>query len=162
MKLNVHKEEAELRRLTMQELRAKFTELFGEATPSANRNGLIKRILWRLQALAEGGLSERARRRAEELANEADLRLSSPGLPRPANAASPNRPTAGADKGPPMPGTVITRLYKGENLQVKVLADGFEFEGKSYTSLSAVAKQITGSHWSGMLFFRLNRKDGGR
>ena len=53
-------------------------------------------------------------------------------------------------------GTVITRVYKGETLQVKVLADGFEFEGEVYPSLSAVAKRITGSHTSGFLFFRLN------
>ena len=82
MKLNVYKEEAELRHLPMQQLRAKFAEVFGETTPSANPNWLVKLILWRLRALAEGGLSERARRRAEELANEADLRLTPLRLPR--------------------------------------------------------------------------------
>lgn len=159
MKLNVSKENAELRRMTMRDLRAKFTEVYGESTPSANRDWLVKRILWRMQALVEGGLSERARRRADELTNEADLRLSPPGTPRPAVT-----PTAKceAEKGLPMPGTVITRLYKGETLQVRVLVSGFEFAGQTYASLSAVAKQITGSHCSGMLFFRLNRKDGGR
>ena len=59
-------------------------------------------------------------------------------------------------------GTVITRPYKGETLRVKVLANGFEFEGKNYPSLSAVAKAITGSHTSGFLFFRLNGKAGGQ
>jgi hypothetical protein len=60
----------------------------------------------------------------------------------------------------PPPGTVITRKYKGEVLQVRVQPDGFEYEGAVYTSLSAVAKAITGSHCNGYLFFRLNAKGG--
>lgn len=71
MKLNVTKELAALQQRTMPELRAKFAELFGEATGAGNRLWLVKRIIWRLQALAEGDLSERARCRAAELANDA-------------------------------------------------------------------------------------------
>jgi hypothetical protein len=59
----------------------------------------------------------------------------------------------------PMPGSIITRDYKGQSLQVRVLPKGFEFEGEVYKSLSAVAKSITGSHCNGYLFFRL--RDGG-
>lgn len=162
MKLNVSKEQAELRRLALHELRVRYAKVFGEPPASGNRSWLVKRILWRLQALAEGGLSERARRRAAELVNEADLRLSPP--------ASPSTTVAPADPGNlpvakqavPIPGTVITRVYKGEPLHVKVLADGFEFKGKTYASLSAVAKAITGTHTSGRLFFRLSGKDGDR
>jgi hypothetical protein len=62
----------------------------------------------------------------------------------------------------PPPGTILTREYKGQRLQVKVLAQGFEFEGETYKSLSAVAKVITGSHTSGNLFFRLNQQGGAR
>jgi Protein of unknown function (DUF2924) len=69
---------AELQRLTTPQLRTRFAELFGEHTPANNRTWLFKRIAWRLQALAEGGLSERARQRAAELANDADLRLNPP------------------------------------------------------------------------------------
>src|SRR5438309_5654620 len=67
-----------LQRLTMQELRALYAELFGEATAVKNRTWLLRRVAWRLQALAEGDLSERARRRAAELANDADLRTTVP------------------------------------------------------------------------------------
>ncbi len=56
----------------------------------------------------------------------------------------------------PPPGTVLTRPYKGGTIQVQVLAHGFEYDGKVYRSLSAVAKAVTGSHCNGFLFFRLN------
>jgi hypothetical protein len=80
MTVNVGKELAALQRLTIKELKARYADLFGELTNAANRAWLVKRIAWRLQALAEGDLSERARRRAAELANDADLRLSPPKL----------------------------------------------------------------------------------
>jgi hypothetical protein len=160
MRLNINKEVAAMKRMTMNELRARYAEAFGETTNANNRVWLIKRIAWRLQALAEGDLSERARRRAEELANDADLRLSPPK----ANAAplAPERTLTGVlqfkgDNRLPPPGTVIVRRYKGEDLQVKVLGDGFEFEGETYRSLSAVAKAITGSHCNGFLFFRIGQ-----
>src|SRR4051794_8152806 len=78
MALNVDREVAGLQRMTVKKLRERYAETFGEMTRSGHKVWLIKRIIWRLQALAEGDLSERARQRAEELANEADLRLSPP------------------------------------------------------------------------------------
>jgi hypothetical protein len=75
MDTNVGKELAALQRMTVKELRTRYAEVFGEATNANNRAWLVKRIAWRLQALAEGDLSERARQRAAELANDADLRL---------------------------------------------------------------------------------------
>ena len=61
----------------------------------------------------------------------------------------------------PPPGTLLTRVYKGQTVQVRILLHGFEFNGVVYPSLSAVAKAITGSHCNGFLFFRLG-KEGGR
>ena len=55
----------------------------------------------------------------------------------------------------PMPGSVITKDYKGKRITVQVLEDGFEYDGCVYKSLSAVAKAVTGSHWNGLLFFHL-------
>jgi hypothetical protein len=165
MKMNVERELAALQRMTVKQLRAKFAEVFGDETQANNKAWLVKRILWRMQALAEGDLSERARRRAAELANDADLRLSPP-RSKPARA-EPEGPQSvslqfKSDDRLPPPGTVLTRQYKGEVLQVKVLPHGFEYEGKVYSSLSAVAKAITGSHCNGYLFFRLNQSGGAR
>jgi hypothetical protein len=156
MELNVHKEVAGMQRQGAKQLRARYAEVFGETTAANNKVWLIRRIAWRLQALAEGDLSERARRRAEELANDADLRLSPPRAKR---AEAPPAEAAPAvdlrrDGRLPPPGSVLARVYRGETLQVRVLADGFEFEGAVYPSLSAVAKAITGSHCNGFLFFR--------
>jgi hypothetical protein len=163
MDLNVASEVAALRRLTVHGLRARYAEVFGEQTPAHNRAWLVRRIAWRLQALAEGDLSERARRRAAELANDADLRTSPPRVKD--APAAPGRTHAAAarfqdDGRLPPPGTVLTRPYKGETLQVLVLPQGFEYEGTVYGSLSAVAKAITGSHCNGYLFFRLGGKGG--
>jgi hypothetical protein len=74
VEVNLVNERAALERLTVGQLRQRFAELFGEATHASNRTWLVKRIAWRLQALAEGDLSERARQRAQELARDADLR----------------------------------------------------------------------------------------
>jgi hypothetical protein len=63
-------------------------------------------------------------------------------------------PTGPHDALPP-PGTQIVREYKGEQLRVTVLPDGFEFEGERFKSLSAVAKAITGQHVNGRAFFKL-------
>jgi hypothetical protein len=75
MDTNVGKELAALQRLTVKELRARYAEVFGEETHARNKAWLVKRIAWRLQAVAEGDLSERARQRAGELACDADLQL---------------------------------------------------------------------------------------
>ena len=62
------------------------------------------------------------------------------------------------DRRLPQPGSLITRLYKGQTLQVEVLPAGFAYQGTVYASLSAVAKAITGSHCNGFLFFRLHHE----
>ena len=160
MEVNIVSEVATLERLSVGQLRQRFAELFGEATLASNRTWLIKRIAWRLQALAEGDLSERARRRAAELARDADLRLNPP---RSKTTPTPSPPEpisvpAPVDPRLPPPGTILTRPYKGQRVQVQVLTDGFAYAGHVYPSLSAVAKAITGSHCNGFLFFRLTAK----
>ena len=155
---------AGLQHLSVADLRGRYAQLFGEATRAGNKAWLRKRIAWRLQALAEGDLSDRARQRAAALANDADLRLSPPPAPTPAvNAApadAPDAPVPGPvpwDHRLPLPGGVLTRRYKGQPLQVTVLPVGFAYSGRVFPSLSAVAKAITGSHCNGYLFFRLTK-----
>ena len=152
---------AALPRLRVSELRARFAAVFGELTPSHNKVWLVKRLAWRLQALAEGDLSQRARQRAAELVHDADLRLSPPRADQaPADGAQPQAPTLRiqTDDRLPRPGAILTRRYKGRTLQVEVLEHGFAYDGQVYRSLSAVAKAVTGSHCNGYLFFRLTTK----
>ena len=156
MELNIVNEVAALERLSVGQLRQRFGELFGETSKASNRTWLVKRIVWRMQALAEGDLSERARRRAAELARDADLRLNPPQRQTTAPTATPEpvRIPAPVDDRLPPPGTILTRPYKGQLVHVQVLTEGFAYGGRVYASLSAVAKAITGSHCNGFLFFR--------
>lgn len=78
MSLNIEKEVAALEQMTVGQLQDRYVEVFGELVRSRHRQYLIRRIAWRIQANAEGGLSERARQRAEELADDADVRLTPP------------------------------------------------------------------------------------
>src|SRR5205823_3650307 len=114
MEPNLTQELAALRRLTPRELRARYAEAFGEQPSTKNRGWLLKRLAWRLQSLAEGDLSQRARQRAAELANDADLRTTPPRTARagaaparPAAAAPPAPPRPPADSRLPAPGTVL-------------------------------------------------------
>ena len=157
MELNIVNEVATLERLTVGQLRQRFAEVFGEATQASNRTWLVKRIAWRLQALAEGDLSERARRRAAELARDADLRLQPPKTTATRDNCEPAVGRGSANHRVPPPGSILTRPYKGQILQVQVLEQGFAFNGQVYRSLSAVAKAITGAHYNGYLFFRLSQ-----
>src|SRR5438309_11485240 len=99
---------AALQRLTMQELRIRYAELFGETTSVKNRTWLLRRVAWRLQCLAEGDLSERARQPADELANDADLRTTVPRVQEPVPVApqrsQPAAPACPPDSPLPMPG----------------------------------------------------------
>ena len=145
-----------LGRLTVPELKQRYAEVFGEPTRTNHKQYLVKRIVWRMQALREGGLSERARRRALELADDAEIRLSAPK----ATARGPGTTVAAAfDAGRPAsfpkPGSVIRREYKGRAIVVRVLPRGFEYEGEVYRSLTAIARNITGAHWNGVSFFGL-------
>ena len=157
---NLAAEIATLPRLRVSELRIKFAEVFGEPTPSHNKVWLIKRIAWRLQALAEGDLTERARTRAAELVAAADLRLSAPRADQTQSDPAPKQaPTLRMPADERLrPGTILTRRYKGRTLEVEVLEHGFAFAGQVYRSLSAVAKAVTGSHCSGHFFFGLTEK----
>jgi hypothetical protein len=156
VQLNLVNEVAALQRLTIGQLRQRFAELFGEATHASNRAWLVKRIAWRLQALAEGDLSQRARTRAQELARDSDLRLNPPRSQTTIVATPPEpvRVPAPIDPRLPPPGTILTRPYKGQLVQVQVLTEGFAYAGTVYASLSAVAKAVTGSHANGFHFFR--------
>jgi hypothetical protein len=161
--LNIDREVALMQRMSVNELQQKFVEVCGEQPRSRNKQWLVKRVAWKLQAREFGGLSERALRRAAEIADAcdlSDLRLTAPRESKTGPSVTPSTVAPMAlDKRLPMPGTLLTRKYKGRTLVVKVLNDGFEFEGEKYKSLSAVAKAATGSHWNGYGFFGLHKKE---
>ena len=148
----------QLRKLTIAALRLKYYEVFGEQSRSANRSFLFRRIAFRLQARAEGDLSERARRRALEIADDSDLRLHvsravfGDGARRKSEPAPAQRPR---DPRLPIPGVILTRRYGNRRIVVTVLADGFEYQSKHYGSLSAIAREVTGTRWNGLTFFGL-------
>ena len=76
-------------------------------------------------------------------------------------AATPTpqpKPTKIRDINMPIAGTVLTRVYKGHEIRVVTLDDGFEYDGRVYGSLTAVAKAVTGQHWNGKLFFGLTKR----
>jgi len=159
MKPAIAKQVEALSDMTVAELREKYLGVFGEESRSRHKDYLRKRIAWRLQANEEGGLSERALRRAEELACEADLRMLAPKGDRGDGIGRTvvRRFKPSHDRRLPMPGAAITRVYRGRTISVTVLDEGFEYEGTVYRSLTAVARAITGTHWNGFHFFGLAR-----
>ena len=157
----MRKEIDELSRMTVGQLRQKYLEVFGEQSRSNHKQFLFRRIAWRIQALAEGGLSERARRRALEIANDADLRIRAPktkfgpDVTLDTSLSVSRKVTSALDPRLPPPGTYLEREYKGRRIIAKVLVDGFEFDGEIYRSLSAIAHDVTGTKWNSFLFFNL-------
>jgi hypothetical protein len=161
MKQEVHQEIEVLRKEKTKALKARYRELFGEESRSSNHAHLFRRIAWRLQALSEGDLSQRARDRATELAADVDLRLRPP---RKFWRALADADTAERSRKPardprlPQAGTTLERHYQGKTVCVQVLKDGFEYEGRQYGSLSSIASSVTGTRWNGFSFFGLKQE----
>ena len=163
MVVEVGRELQALHKLNVAELRVKYAEVWGEETRSRNKPHLIKRIIWRLQALEQGGLSDRARARARELADESHLRARPPkdllaGIEAPAAERTEVSSFDAGDRRLPPPGSIIQREYRGQAVTVVVLPKGFQYDGERYRSLTAITKAVTGSHWNGYAFFGLDRR----
>lgn len=154
---------AALEDMTVGDLREKYQEVFGETARTRNKQFLRKRISWRIQAMEEGDLSERARRRAEEIANDADLRVRAP--KKVSIQTNPEHTVTSGhglvrDERLPLPGTVLKRKYKGQTVRALILEDGFEHNGEVFDSLSALASRVTGTRWNGFQFFGLTKIGG--
>ena len=161
MNQEVHQEIEALRKQKTKTLKARYRDLFGEESRSSNHAHLFRRIAWRLQALSEGDLSQRARDRAAELAVDVDLRLRPPrkfwrvlaDADTQERARRPRR-----DPRLPEAGATLQRQYQGKTVCVRVLKMGFEYDGKQYDSLSSIASSVTGTRWNGFAFFGLNKE----
>jgi len=133
---------AELHGLDHGQLEERWREYFGAEPPGYRRGFLIKALAYRIQELTYGGLPQ-------EVRDELDARIDGKqpnGTRR--NGVSNDRPVAG---------TRLIREWQGVEHHVTVMTDGFEYEGRKYKSLSAIARAITGTRWNGPLFFGLRK-----
>jgi hypothetical protein len=146
----------ELKEKSLSELQTKHQELFpDQPTPSSNKVYLWRKIAYRLQELEYGGISAEAQNKIQQLIQQFDPINNKTLRPDDTMKERPRRTKLSRDKRLPIPGTVIIKEYKGVKLEVKILESGFEFRNKIYKSLTAIAKEITGAHWNGYLFFNL-------
>jgi hypothetical protein len=157
--MDVYGQIAELGRTQIGELRERYQEVFGEQTASAHKQHLVRRIAWRLQVLAEGDLSERAYRRALKIADDRNLRENVPARVMQSARTAAKRKTIQPDLRRPRPGSILSRTFRGQTIEVKVLEDGFHYQGQRYGSLSAVAWAATGTRWNGLVFFGLGKRE---
>lgn len=135
-----------LRTASTAELKQRWRELFDADPPQFNRTFLQNRLAYRIQELAHGGLKPETVSRLEALGEKLDS-----GNVTLRRSRADDRPLAG---------TRLVREYQGVQHVVTVLPDGFEYEGRPYQSLSAIARAITGTRWNGWTFFGLNRQRG--
>jgi hypothetical protein len=139
---------AHLRGLDLAGLRARWQSLTGRAAPAHLPKALLLRVLaYRVQAAAFGDLDKASARLLEQLAGEG----------RSSTKTAPAVP----DRARLTPGTVLVREWEGTPHRVMVLAAGFAFNGRTYRSLSEVARAITGTRWSGPRFFGLRDRGSG-
>ena len=138
-----------LQHMTAGELADKYSAVFGVPTLSRNKEHLRKKIAWRIQEIAEGGLSERACKRIEILGKQAPAQKEEP-RPQVKPVEVPAR-----DPRLPAAGSILTRTYRTKRYEVLVLQEGFEYQGQHFSSLSKIARVITGTRWNGFLFFGL-------
>ena len=150
---------AQLKAMSLRELRLEWKRLYDEEPPSIrNRTWFWRRLSWRAQELAFGGLSELAKTRLEELMPTAELALRNP--PGSQKQKAPSlRDHQVRDRRIPPPGTVLLKTYRGQRIAVEVLEEAFSWDGRTYGSLSAIATEATGSRWNGFRFFNLDRKE---
>lgn len=135
---------AALKTTPLPELKAQWRTLFETEPPQYNRRALENRLAYRIQELAYGGLKPETRRRLEALGDIYDS----------GNLAT-RRIRHDAR---PVIGTKLIRTWQGVEQTVTVIADGFEWQGRPYRSLSAIARAITGTRWNGLVFFGLKRQ----
>lgn len=140
-----------LQDLPKDELQKRWRKLFGREPPDYGRRFMAERLAYRLQELRFGGLSAEARKQMDEILNEAGY----DGLGEKQRGRVKRSPQT---KPSLIAGTRLAKQWRGQQHEVVILEKGFEFEGRHYRSLSAIAKEITGSHWNGRAFFGVGPK----
>lgn len=156
--MEINKLEKVLNKLPIQKLRERFAQCYGHTPTTRNRAHLIKKILWATQRDAFGDISEVARIKALAIADDRDVKERFPNMQRPSADESKSTKVVSYQPEPNLlPGSILHRKYRDENIRVQVLENGFEWNGEFYKSLSATARAITGTRWNGKLFFGLKK-----
>ena len=146
-----------IEKMTVGELQDEYEALTGDPNKSRNKPWLKRKVLALAQEQAEGGLSKCARKRLQLLLGVVEeSRTANPPKPRP-RQAGPKKAAATSTRDPRLPeaGTTLTREFKGKSYTVTVEADHFNYDGETFTSLSTIARRITGGAWNGFTFFKL-------
>ena len=143
-----------LERMTAAQLHRLHRKLFGSDSAVSETLHLQRKIAWELQAQVEGRLPDAFLQLALTIAQHSVLR-SRP--LRPVGKKLGGFARSVADPRLPRPGACLMRTFQDRRIVVKVLASGFEFEGRYFDSLSAIARQVTGTRWNGFVFFGLER-----
>ena len=138
---------AALKTMPTPDLKQQWRDLFESEPPPFNRRYLESRLAYRIQELAYGGLKPETIRRLERLGEELD-------------GGDRSKRGIRADRDRPITGTRLLREWQGVEQIVTVTADGFEWQGRPYKSLSAIARAITGTRWNGWIFFGLKNHRG--
>ena len=161
---NVTSQLAALESMSTAELTAKYLELEGVQSRSRNRQYLIKRVAWLIQAAADGGLPDAAKQRIATLGDALPFVWRERVDPAPAaGAGKPGKQAKrgeadaapGRDQRLPPVGSTFSRTVGRVVHTVKVLADGLEYRGQRYASVSQIAREITGTKRNGYRFFKL-------
>jgi len=143
---SVLRQMALLQSMSLDQLREKWVDLYGGEPPQYKKQFLVKRLSYRIQELFYGGLSERAKTHLGQVA-KGDLVAT-------ANRRIPEELKANETI---LPGTRLVRIWNDQRYEVTVQAEGYEFDGRTFRSLSAVAREITGTRWNGKVFFGLKK-----
>ncbi len=141
MKENILAQVSELNGMSMPQLVERWKALFDTAPPARNRAHMVKRLAYRIQVLAYGGLPEETTAQLREIAE---------GHEQGSKRSRKNGPVAG---------TRLVREWNGERHEVTVTRDGYEYRGRPFKSLSAIARAITGTRWNGPLFFGIRKQE---
>ena len=137
--------------MNLTDLKTMWKNLYDQNPPAHGKHYLVRKLAYRIQELAFGGLIESTEQRLDALAQgKEDPKLKS--------AADKKRKKANT----PGPGAKLVREWNGKEHVVMVMEGGFEYQGRKFRSLSAIAKEITGTHWSGPVFFGLKKNGSGK
>lgn len=147
---SVLKQIADLQNLSHEQLCSLWRTLYGKDPTASNRRYLTKRLAYRIQEIAYGGLSEKARRTMDEI-------LDLHGFDENGGSMDSRRAERKRKAGVPVAGTRLVREWNGHTYEVTVIHGGFEYEGRRFKSLTAIATAITGTHWNGRAFFGLKK-----